>query len=163
MRRAMRPGAPATPGIHVPPPLIFVAGFTAGWLLHREWPLALVGAAAPAVRLGLGWGLVAVGLALMWTGLATFLLARTAVLPIRPATRLVTTGLYRFSRNPMYLGMTLLYIGGALVVDSLWPLALLPLVLVLLVRFVIRLEERYLAATFGEAYEEYRRRVRRWF
>jgi len=157
-------GASATPGIHVPPPLVFIGGFAAGWLLHRRWPspLPLFGAAAPDVRPGLGWALVAGGLALMWTGLATFLLARTAVLPIRPATRLVTTGIYRFSRNPMYLGMTLVYAGSALVIDSVWPLALLPLVLVLLVRFVIRLEERYLAARFGEAYEAYRRRVRRW-
>ncbi len=80
----------------------------------------------------------------------------------KPSPPLVTTGLSRFSRNPIYLGMTLAYLGLTLLADSLLALVVLPLVLIF-VRFgVIEREERYLDGKFGAAYREYRRRVRRW-
>ena len=126
-----------------------MAGFGLAWLLHRIWPVALTGPAAAPLRAYLGWGAVALGLFLMFTGIATFLHARTAVYPNRPASRLVVTGPYRFTRNPMYLGFTLAYLGGTLLLNSVWPLPLLPLVLFALTRSVIRREERYLAAEFG--------------
>ncbi|MFI5210728.1 MAG: methyltransferase family protein, partial [Gemmatimonadales bacterium] len=68
----------------------------------------------------------------------------------------------RFSRNPMYVGMTLLYLGIALWANSLWPLLLLPAVLVVMRRGVIAREEAYLERRFGDEYRSYRARVRRW-
>jgi protein-S-isoprenylcysteine O-methyltransferase Ste14 len=79
-----------------------------------------------------------------------------------PAATLVQHGPYRFSRNPMYVGLTLSYIGLALTLNTWWPLVLLPLVLLLLFRLVVQKEERHLSEKFGEAYEAYCRRVRRW-
>jgi len=156
------PSAPANAGVRVPPPLIFAGGLLLGWLLHRAQPLHLFGAAPAGVRPGLGWLLVIAGFALSFSGVITFLRARTAVIPHHPASRLVTTGPYRFTRNPMYLGLTLAYLGGVVLMDSLWPLLLLPFVLFTLSVAVIRREERYLAAAFGDAYATYRRQVRRW-
>ena len=75
---------------------------------------------------------------------------------------MVESGPYAYTRNPMYTGMTLVYISAALLLDWLWPILLLPIVLLVLFRLVISREERYLAAEFGEEYEAYRRRVRRW-
>lgn len=150
------------PGVWFPPPVLFVGGFGAALLLHRTWPLVLPDAVAPGLRLGIGWGAVALGLLLMFSGIGTFLHARTAVFPNRPASRLVVSGPYRFTRNPMYLGFTVAYLGGTLLVSSIWPLLLLPFVLFALTRSVIRREERYLAAAFGAEYDTYRRRVRRW-
>ena len=154
--------SPANAGVRFPPPLLFGGGFLAGWLLHRARPFHLFSAALAGIRPGLGWSILVAGLALSFSGIATFLRAGTAVIPHHPASRLVTDGPYRFTRNPMYLGLTLAYLGGVVLVDSVWPLLLLPFVLFALTVAVIRREERYLAAAFGDAYAAYRRRVRRW-
>jgi protein-S-isoprenylcysteine O-methyltransferase Ste14 len=82
--------------------------------------------------------------------------------PFEPATRVVREGPYRFTRNPMYVGGTLTYIGIAIAMNVAWPLLLLPLVLWALFALVIREEERYLADAFGEDYASYRKSVRRW-
>lgn len=70
--------------------------------------------------------------------------------------------MYRFTRNPMYVGMCIAYIGLTLVANSVWPIVALPFAVVVVDRYVMRREERYLSAQFGEQYEQYRRRVRRW-
>ena len=88
--------------------------------------------------------------------------ARTSPIPVKPTTAIVETGPYRFTRNPMYVGLTLLYLGLTLWVGSLWPLLLLPVALFALQRFVIAREERYLEAKFGDQYLRYKARVRRW-
>jgi protein-S-isoprenylcysteine O-methyltransferase Ste14 len=148
------------PGVRVPPPLLFVGGFAIALFIQRTSPWRLLGGGV--ARPAAGWTLVIVGLVTMYWGIATFVNAGTAVLPTRPASRLVRSGPYRFTRNPMYLGLTTAYLGGTLVVDSVWPLLVLPIVLGLLYLFVITREERYLSAEFGAEYEEYRSRVRRW-
>jgi protein-S-isoprenylcysteine O-methyltransferase Ste14 len=86
----------------------------------------------------------------------------TNVQPSQPSTSLVSTGLYRISRNPMYLGMALLYAGLALLLESIVALILLPVVLVIIQTQVIVREERYLEARFGDDYVAYKGRVRRW-
>jgi len=102
------------------------------------------------------------GLALLASFNTSFQRRGTAVEPWKPTTAIVTTGPYRITRNPAYLGMALLYIGIALLADSLWALAPLPVVLVLIDRGVIAREERYLERKFGAEYVDYRSRVRRW-
>lgn len=110
----------------------------------------------------LGWALVVGGLGLMaWAGV-TFARARTAIIPVRPARVLVRGGPYRWTRNPMYLGLTVAYVGGTLLMNSAWPLLFLPIVLITVSVLVIRREERYLESAFGDAYREYSRQVRRW-
>lgn len=151
-----------SPGVPVPPPILFVLGFVAGLLADGVVPLTLLGAERRAIAVPLGWGAILIGLLLMLWGIATFARFRTAVMPHLPASRLITGGPYRFTRNPMYVGLTLTYGGLALLIDTAWPLLLLPLVLALLVLVVIRREERYLERAFGESYREYRARVRRW-
>ena len=156
----------ANPGVRVPPPLLFVVGFAAGWLIHaRVQPIALIhspGVAAAALEL-LGVVILLGGVGLMLWGVVTFRRADTALLPTRPASRLVIAGPYRFTRNPMYSGMTLIYIGGVALLNSLWPLLVLPIVLMLLMRLVIQREERYLTDAFGAEYTAYRAQVGRWF
>ncbi len=95
-------------------------------------------------------------------GAAEIIRHRTTIVPHHEVSALVTTGAYRFSRNPMYTGLALAYSGGALLAGSWWPLANLPVVLLLVRRLVIDPEERYLSVRFGEVYADYRRRVRRW-
>lgn len=151
-----------SPGVPVPPPLLFVFGFLLGLLADGVVPVRLLGSARREIAVIGGWGAIAAGLLVMCWGLATFLRSRTAVMPHLPASRLVTSGPYRFSRNPMYVGLTLTYVGLALLIDTAWPLFVLPVVLSLLMVLVVRREERYLERAFGEAYRSYRQRVRRW-
>lgn len=157
------PGAgSAHANVRFPPPLLFAGAFFIGWLLHRALPIPLLGASVTAVRLIIGWLAAALGFTTTMSGIITFRRAGTTVIPHHPVSRVVTHGPYRFTRNPMYLGLTIAYIGGILLMNDLWPAVLLPVALLLLIRFVIEREERYLSAAFGTEYDEYRRRVRRW-
>ncbi len=106
--------------------------------------------------------LVVPGLGLTLWSLWLFLRARTSPLPMRPATALVRSGPYRWTRNPMYLGLLLLYLGVALLFDVTWALILAPAVVILVGILVIRREEKYLEARFGEEYRRYMGAVRRW-
>ena len=88
--------------------------------------------------------------------------AGTPIRTDRPVPRLVTDGPFRFTRNPGYLGLAMLYAGIALLRNSLWAILLLPVVVYVIQREVIGREERYLERTFGEEYLAYKTRVRRW-
>lgn len=151
----------SSPGVHFPPPLLFVGGFLVGWLMHRWSPVLLPGGRGP-VSNSLGWILIALGLGIMIWAVVTFRRHRTAVIPNRPAAALVSAGPYARSRNPMYVGLSVAYVGLALLTGILWAIVLLPLVLTTLVALVVSREERYLADAFGAEYAAYRARVRRW-
>jgi len=88
--------------------------------------------------------------------------AGTSANPYQPSVALTTTGPFRFSRNPIYLAMTGLYLGTSLLVNSVWPLLLFAPLMLVMHHGVILKEERYLSATFGEAYAAYKSGVRRW-
>jgi protein-S-isoprenylcysteine O-methyltransferase Ste14 len=148
-----------TAGVVAPPPLIFLAGLIAGFGLEALLP----GVAMPAlVEWGLGGLLVVAGLGLLLTFNASFSRKGTAVEPWKPTTAIVTTGPYRFTRNPAYLGMALTYVGIAVLSSAVWVLVPLPFVLAVIDRGVIAREERYLERKFGEEYLGYKRTVRRW-
>jgi protein-S-isoprenylcysteine O-methyltransferase Ste14 len=152
----------SSPGVRFPPPFLFVGGLLAGWLLDRRvLPIHLAQSAGSVVSV-VSVVMVVVGLALMGWGFFTFRRAGTAIRPFHSASSLVTTGPYRFTRNPMYTGLTIAYVGGALLIDSAWPLILLPAVLVVLFITVIAREERYLSDAFSSEYAAYCARVRRW-
>ena len=108
-----------------------------------------------------GVALVA-GIALQTSFIVAFGRKGTSVEPWKPTTAIVTTGPYRFTRNPAYLGMALISVGIALLADAPWALVPLPLVLVVIDRGVIAREERYLERKFGREYLDYKARARRW-
>ncbi len=152
----------SNPGVYLPPPFLFAAGFLVGLALER-WVVSLrLGAGARPLLLATGAVLMALGLGVDIWAAVTFRRARTTLLTFKPASRIVTSGPFRFSRNPMYVGLTLAYIGLSLLMNLVWPLLILPFVLVTLFVVVVRREELYLGDAFGEEYAEYRRRVRRW-
>jgi protein-S-isoprenylcysteine O-methyltransferase Ste14 len=148
------------PATLVLPPLPYALALYASWRLDREaWPLPFTMGAANAL---LGWALVGVGLFLFGWTLFTFWRHHTTVNPYVAASCLVEDGPFRISRNPIYVGDWFIYAGVTLLLQTLWPLAFVPLVW-LIIRFgVIRHEERHLEALFGEAYANFRTRVRRW-
>ncbi len=147
------------PGIRVPPPLLYLLPLILGLLLHRKMPLPFLPRSAAR---SLGWPLIGGGAALNGWFLQTI---REAEVPIRtdkPVSRLTTEGPFRYSRNPSYLALAMIYLGIAVLRNSLWAVLLLPLVLIVIQREVIRREERYLERTFGEEYLDYKGKVRRW-
>jgi protein-S-isoprenylcysteine O-methyltransferase Ste14 len=151
---------PDTPGVVAPPPVLF--GFVFGIAMLLNWAHAI---AIPLIPTGLEWP----GNTLLWiSGLialwATFFMgrAKTTVNPLRPTTALVTSGPYRFSRNPLSVSLVVLYIGLAFRINTLWPLLLLVPLLVIFHFGVIQREERYLEGKFGQTYRDYCATVRRW-
>jgi protein-S-isoprenylcysteine O-methyltransferase Ste14 len=150
------------PNNKVRPTLLFVAGFIAGWGLQSWLEFNIDGAGASTLQKALGALIVGGGIAVTWWALSTFVRVRTGIMPDRPARQLVTFGPYRFSRNPMFVGFSGIYVGLAVLLNMVWPLVLLPFVIVILTRTVIRHEERYMAMEFGDPYQSYCRRVRRW-
>lgn len=146
------------PGIVAPPPLLYAGGLLVGLGLHRLRPLPFL---PPRVAPILGVALIVAG-CIGVAGVWAFHRAATSPNPWRPTTHLVVGGPFRLTRNPMYLGLTLWYLGATCWANSLWPLLLLPLVLLVMQRGVIAREERYLERKFGDEYRGYRTRVRRW-
>ncbi|MDB4905973.1 MAG: isoprenylcysteine carboxylmethyltransferase family protein [Gemmatimonadetes bacterium] len=153
---------PDNPGVRFPPPFLFVAGLLVGWALDRYVRGLPLGSISRDGADAVGGTLVGAGLVLMAWGMITFRRAKTAIIPMFPATGIVRGGPYRFTRNPMYLGFTVTYIGSSLAMYTAWPLILLPLVIWLLHRFVIVREEAYLSRAFGKEYDTFRSEVRRW-
>jgi protein-S-isoprenylcysteine O-methyltransferase Ste14 len=149
---------PDNPRVLVHPPAVYAAGLLAGWGLQRlrAWPFL-----PPSWTRPIGLTFLIAGL-VGFAGLQAFLRVQTSPNPYRPAAHLVTGGPYRFTRNPMYLGFTLWYLGASAWMNALWPLVLLPVVLLVIQRGVIAREEAYLQRRFGRDYTEYQARVRRW-
>ncbi|HXL33286.1 MAG TPA: PEMT/PEM2 methyltransferase family protein [Gemmatimonadales bacterium] len=148
-----------SPRVVILPPLLYVAALAAGLLLSWAIPQPIL---SSATRYWIGGVLAGLGVLLAAWGRSVMERAGTNVNPMLPTTALVTTGPFRRSRNPLYVALTLMYVGLALLTNSLWVLALLVPVLLILHYGVVRREERYLEAKFGDAYRAYRARVRRY-
>ena len=147
------------PGVPIAPPLLFVIPILVSLVL--EW-LVTTSFVHGAFRWTLGVLFFLAGIALNVGGFITQKRAGTDPIPFNPSTRIVSHGLYRFSRNPMYIGFALWTLAAAILVNSLWTLLAVPIGLVLVNQLVVRREERYLERKFGDEYLSYKRRVRRW-
>lgn len=148
-----------TAGVIAPPPLIFLSALGLGLMLDRR---VARGSLPIGLRLPAGASALLGGTALMRSFVRAFRRAGTPLDPYKASQAIVTEGPYRATRNPAYVGMTLSYTGIALLADAPWALAPLPAALVVIDRGVIAREERYLERRFGQAYVDYKRRVRRW-
>ena len=141
------------------PPVAIGTPWFAGWLASRLWgdPVGLGGWRVPV-----GWLLLL--LFAGWNGWSLWLFGRheTGLLPGQPTHAMIEQGPYRVSRNPLHVGLLGLYLGLALLAPTLWGLVLLPAAVLLVLWGAILPEERFLHERFGAAYDDYRRRVRRW-
>lgn len=146
-------------GVVAPPPLIYAIPLVLGLLLTRKLPAPFL--PRGSVRI-LGWSLLVGGLFLAGWFFRALRSAGTPVDPREPTSNLVTDGPYRYTRNPGYLSMALIYAGISSRTNSLWSILLLPVALLVIRYGVIEREERYLERVFGEEYLSYKARVRRW-
>jgi protein-S-isoprenylcysteine O-methyltransferase Ste14 len=157
-RRAHGPGTP------FPPTFLFILGFLiALWIdWQYPWPIEADPTRLDFTRAVVGVLSLGAGAAIFWWGMAALARVRTGILLQQPASRLVTAGPYQWTRNPQYVGYVVGYFGLTVLANTVWPLVLLPAVIVLLVIVVIAREERYLRGVFGPDYQDYCRRVNRW-
>ncbi len=145
----------------IPPPAIYGLTFAAAMILDRVMPWR-PGWEQAGVPQWLGWAFIVAGIILGPGSAAFFALRRTTLTPSGMPARLVTDGPLTLTRNPMYVGITLIYLGAALVIGKAWPLLLVILPWAVTNWIVIPFEEERLRGLFGESYVQYCRRVRRW-
>jgi protein-S-isoprenylcysteine O-methyltransferase Ste14 len=150
---------PDSPGVIIFPPVLPIGTLFLGLLLQFFWPLHLSSEHWPRIP----------GLLLMVTcgpvapwAFRTMKRAGTNVLPDKPSLVIVTDGPFRFTRNPIYVANSLVYLGLALICNALWPVILFAPMLMVLYWGIVRREERYLEAKFGATYLDYKARVPRW-
>ena len=151
------------PNLRIPPPILFVVPLLTGFLVQHFVRIRIVNDLdAERILRAVGWVEIAIALALCWWAITTFRRLQTPVIPHSRARTLAQEGPYKISRNPIYLGFAVLYVGIALAANALWPLVFLPEALVLAYLFAIKPEEEYLTREFGDSYRDYCSRVRRW-
>jgi protein-S-isoprenylcysteine O-methyltransferase Ste14 len=149
------------PGVVAPPPAIYFAGLVAGLIFNYFFPAAII-FLPRTIEVIFGIVFIVIAGLVIISAFRAFSSAKTNIEPWKPTTAIVSSGVYGFSRNPIYLAMTLLYVGTALLLDSLWVLLFAIPVLFLINVGVILREEKYLVAKFGNEYLDYQKRVRRW-
>lgn len=152
---------PDTAGILAPPPLLYLGSLASGIALNLLFHWHLLD--DPLVLQMLGFLLAASGASIARWSFVTMRMMGTSADPRKSSMALATAGPYRISRNPIYLAMTMVYVGTGLLLNSFWPLVLLiPLVLLMHYGVILR-EEKYLEGKFGKPYREYKSKTGRWF
>ncbi len=146
-------------GVVAPPPLIYLGPLVLGLLLNRKFPVPFLPRRMARI---LGLSLLGGGVLLVSWFVWTMRRADTPIDPRKPVSRLVVEGPFRYTRNPSYLSVAMIYAGLASLANALWAILLLPAALIVIQRGVIEREERYLERKFGEEYLRYKARVRRW-
>ena len=141
------------------PPFIYLGFLAVGLAADFTLPYPLL---PNAIQLPLGAVVIVAGLVIIPFAFVRFRAAGTSVDVRQPTTAIITGGAYRFSRNPIYLAMTLVIAGIAIALDGIWVMAMLAPTLLVMHYGVIAREERYLEAKFGDEYLDYKRSVRRW-
>ena len=148
--------------MHVPVPWVFVLTYLLGAILESIRP-ATIRPEAALVSTVAGGVLFAVAAVIAGWSLVLFRRARTTTVPGKSSVKLVTWGPYRFTRNPMYVGLILAYLGEAGLQKQIWPVVLLPFTVAYINWTVIPVEEAKLEEAFHNEYKQYCLQVRRWF
>jgi protein-S-isoprenylcysteine O-methyltransferase Ste14 len=149
------------PGVFIPPPLFYVALFLLSFPLQKKIPINRSFFQTPIASV-LGTILILAGFFFAVPALRRFFKTKNTLITVKPATSLQTEGIYSLSRNPMYLGLILVYSGLAFIFGNWWTFLLLPVLFALVTFLIIRPEEKYLSRAFGDSYSAYRKSTRRW-
>jgi protein-S-isoprenylcysteine O-methyltransferase Ste14 len=144
------------------PPIVYIAAVAAAILLHSLWPLPWLPRPMSELLFAIGWLIVGVALAMDIAAMRAMASAKTTIMPHRGSDHLVTGGPFAFTRNPIYLGNTMLMIGIGLIAGIVWFILLAPVAAFVTQKLAIEREERHLEARFGKKYRDYTKKVRRW-
>jgi len=155
----MKPAEKDHPGVITIPPFLYISMLLVGLIINYFAPMEII---ANPLNFLLGLAFLSISLPIVISGFYVMRRAQTGIDVRKPSTTIVTAGPFRFSRNPLYLSLTLLYIAISLFINSLAALLCLIPALALMQWGVIKPEERYLEKKFSEQYLEYKQKVRRW-
>jgi protein-S-isoprenylcysteine O-methyltransferase Ste14 len=156
-----QPGGKDGAAVRFPPPFVPLIALGLGVAVHAlVWPLRIP--LAGAARYGIAAVLVALGVALGGSAIRLFVRSGQDPAPWESTPEVIATGIYRFTRNPMYLGMGLLQAGIGVALANGWVVLLVPVTWLVIYRIAIRHEEAYLERKFGSGYTDYKKAVRRW-
>lgn len=161
-RALLKDAAPIHLVMHIPVPWVFILAYLVGVAVQLFLPIHIRSSEVASYGLTAGLVFVVVGVAVAFSALGIFRKRSTTTIPFDTPTSLVTSGPYRITRNPMYVGLTLIYLGVAGTRAELWPVIVLPVLLGYVNFVVIPIEEGHLHNAFGDAYTQYGARVRRW-
>ena len=149
------------PGVYIPPPLFYVLIFMASVFIQKKVPISDTLFQSKAIKV-VGIILMILALFFLVRSLRQFFLTKNTVILIKPATSLQTTGIYGVTRNPMYVGLAIVYLGITCFIGNWWNIILFPLLILIVQEYIIKREEKYLELEFGKEFEDYKRKVRRW-
>lgn len=149
------------PGVYIPPPLFYVLTFLAAVFIQKKIP---IDDSLFHLQVTKFLGIIFIVLALFFLIRSTrqFFQSKNTAITIRPASSLQTNGIYNITRNPMYFGLALLFLGITCFIGNWWNIIFFPLLLIVLQEYVIKREERYLKRRFAQEYLDYQHKVRRW-
>lgn len=150
-----------SPGVYIPPPLFYVLIFLAAIFIQKKvsindavFHLELTKVAGILLLVTASFFLI--------TSLRKFFLSKNTLILIKPASSLQTNGIYNISRNPMYVGLAIVYLGITCLIGNWWNIILFPLLFLIIQEYIIKREEKYLERAFGIKYFDYKKSVRRW-
>jgi protein-S-isoprenylcysteine O-methyltransferase Ste14 len=150
-----------SPGVYIPPPLFYVLIFLTAVLIQKKFSIDNAVFHLQIMKVA-GIVLLAVALFFLVTSFKKFFQSKNTLIPIKPAASLQTNGIYNISRNPMYAGLAMMYLGITCFVGNWWNIILFPLLIVIVQAYIITREEQYLTRRFGQVYLDYKTKVRRW-
>jgi protein-S-isoprenylcysteine O-methyltransferase Ste14 len=160
--RKVQGGAHVNAIMRIPVPWVFILVYLVGVAVQHVLPMGIPSPELAWVIRVTGFVFIGVGIAVAFSALGIFRKRKTTTVPHETPSTLVTSGPYRFTRNPMYVGLTLVYLGVAAARLEIWPAIVLPLLLAYINFVVIPVEEESLRGVFGDAYQQYGTRVGRW-
>ncbi|MEO5648729.1 MAG: isoprenylcysteine carboxylmethyltransferase family protein [Ginsengibacter sp.] len=149
------------PGIYIPPPVIFAAIFIVAFYIQKIIPVTDTLFQKNGVKIAAVIFLL-IALYFLARGVLKFIKSGNTLITMHPASSLQDSGIYRFTRNPMYVGLICLYVALACSIGNWWHIIFLPVLIVIMQEYVIKREEKYLEREFGQQYLDYKKKVRRW-
>lgn len=148
-------------GVYIPPPLFYAVVFMASYFIYKILPI-YSSLYSSIITYLLGWLFIAISFFLLLPALLQFFKTKNSLISIKPANSLQTTGIYSVTRNPMYLGLLILYTALGLLIGNLWTFIFIPVLILVINTLVIKKEESYLERTFGKTFSDYKIKTRRW-
>ena len=149
------------PGVYVPPPLFYVLTFIAAILIQSKIKIDDAFFHEKGTKIT-GVIFLIIAIFFLVKSLGQFFQSKNSLITIKPATSLQTTGIYNVTRNPMYVGLAIVYLGISCFIGNWWNIILFFLLLLIIQEYIIKHEEKYLERRFGQEYLDYKLKVRRW-
>ncbi|MEO7044682.1 MAG: isoprenylcysteine carboxylmethyltransferase family protein [Ferruginibacter sp.] len=150
-----------SPGVYIPPPLFYVLIFFTSIYIQKRRPINNSVFQQQWIKV-VGLIFLAISLFFLIRSLRQFIQTKNTLILIKPASSLQTNGIYGVTRNPMYVGLAIVYLGLSCLFGNWWNFILFPILLIVVQQYIIKREEEYLVREFGQKYVDYRSEVRRW-